>query len=695
LVRVPMPHRAALLLLAQLWPTAAIRHRSVHVLKALAEGCGTRTLGPVLGGIDIVATYVSARQKVEEPPIMGRPQYNFTNDEGFTFYFSSQVTLDVYAESPESYPVGAGGYCGAGCSGTDVNCANDWNSKDPVWGVDHCLGGVCPTSSAAHQIASNGVLYFFRNENSRDHFNLDQAASIANCTETVRLAAQAQGLTCWNTDEYTVEPPDCDYVPPSPPPRADLGAAIRLPYANKALRFLTITRAMGCQASAFADESHVKTQLDYDCQVVMLDMVSSIGHMAGMMDIIEMATDDVIPWDGDDDQLSRWRHSLGGLAVQLAFGCDQVEPSRWASTLGCRELTNSTPPASGIVDEFNFFGGCQASLQSVAVDRLSHEPIHGAMWTLLLEHNRPTKMWQMHTECASDLLANDMGQWKDSCHGMGHGLSWYGPNLTIVRGTTFTNVSQAAMVCKAYDRGLRWPDDICAATCVSGIVHGSAKAGTLYSWASPSHPLYFGESDASVYAVCDGLEFFSLGCYSWMSTNLTYEGCVANLRTASLTNLAGCIAATHLREGSEGTTAQVARASCDSLRTTNYAAFVACTYGIEYERAHPIADGGSYAPWYRPHLLEDEVIPQCAEHDDELALLLCQNEVFDMFSGEWVLNDNRFLQALWQQPESSAVSAFPSSAQAERNRVIDALRTQLHKLAVANRTSLEASRAAA
>ena len=112
-----MPHRAALLLLAQLWPTAAIRHRSVHVLKALAEGCGTRTLGPVLGGIDIVATYVSARQKVEEPPIMGRPQYNFTNDEGFTFYFSSQVSLDAYAESPESYPVGAGGYCGAGCSG--------------------------------------------------------------------------------------------------------------------------------------------------------------------------------------------------------------------------------------------------------------------------------------------------------------------------------------------------------------------------------------------------------------------------------------------------------------------------------------------------------------------------------------------------------------------------------------------------
>jgi len=234
-VSVYMPQTmAALLLLAQLWPTAAIQHRSVHVLKALAEGCGTRTLGPVLGGIDIVATYVSARQKVEEPPIMGRPQYNFTNDEGFTFYFSSQASLDAYAESPESYPVGAGGYCGGSCSGMDANCADEWNSNDPVWGVDHCLGGICPTSSVAHQIASNGVLYFFRSETSRDVFNRvasnqDQAASIANCTETVRLAAQAQGFTCWNTDEYTVEPPYCDYAPPSPPPRADLGAAIRLP----------------------------------------------------------------------------------------------------------------------------------------------------------------------------------------------------------------------------------------------------------------------------------------------------------------------------------------------------------------------------------------------------------------------------------------------------------------------------------
>lgn len=54
-------------------------------------------------------------------------------------------------------------------------------------------------------------------------------------------------------------------------------ALTRRLYAEESLH-LTVTREMGCQANAFQDEGHLMTHLDYDCSVVFLNSVSSIGR---------------------------------------------------------------------------------------------------------------------------------------------------------------------------------------------------------------------------------------------------------------------------------------------------------------------------------------------------------------------------------------------------------------------------------
>ena len=42
-----------------------------------------------------------------------------TDGEGFTFYFENEDNLEAFQAHKDSYPVGAGGYCGLAVSGQD------------------------------------------------------------------------------------------------------------------------------------------------------------------------------------------------------------------------------------------------------------------------------------------------------------------------------------------------------------------------------------------------------------------------------------------------------------------------------------------------------------------------------------------------------------------------------------------------
>merc|ERR1711871_289860 len=55
--------------------------------------CGSPEAGPVLNGIDIVATFAQAKAAQggtpNAPPVMGASEFNHTDSEGFVYHFSS------------------------------------------------------------------------------------------------------------------------------------------------------------------------------------------------------------------------------------------------------------------------------------------------------------------------------------------------------------------------------------------------------------------------------------------------------------------------------------------------------------------------------------------------------------------------------------------------------------------------------
>jgi len=155
--------------------------------------CGDPSLGPVLNGVDIVATFKLAQAKSgTTAPVMGSSVYPYTNtDTGYSFYFATQANLDEYKASPESFPIGAGGYCGLAVSG-----------GDPACGDSVCQGGACTTSSATFEVATDGKLYFFLGAGAMSIFNRDQSTSTAGCTANIAAVEKLTGKTCLNTDKF-------------------------------------------------------------------------------------------------------------------------------------------------------------------------------------------------------------------------------------------------------------------------------------------------------------------------------------------------------------------------------------------------------------------------------------------------------------------------------------------------------------
>lgn len=177
--------------------TSALELTLGNASNLLTDGCGAANLGPVLGGVDIVSAYAAAAAGSHIDPPMGSPQYRWQNLQGFFFHFTSRANLDAYSASPQSFPLGAGGYCGLACSGHDDSCASRM-----------CKGPACLSSPMTYEIAADGLLYFFfggggmKTFNYFDGTNKSQInmSSIASCAMAVREAEHVQGHQCFNTD---------------------------------------------------------------------------------------------------------------------------------------------------------------------------------------------------------------------------------------------------------------------------------------------------------------------------------------------------------------------------------------------------------------------------------------------------------------------------------------------------------------
>ena len=89
-----------------------MRRSAALVVAALAAStrgeheCGDPAIGPVLGGVDFVATF----QSPKAAPVMGTAAFNDTALGGYTFHFSSQENLETFRSNRTRYAPKYGGY---------------------------------------------------------------------------------------------------------------------------------------------------------------------------------------------------------------------------------------------------------------------------------------------------------------------------------------------------------------------------------------------------------------------------------------------------------------------------------------------------------------------------------------------------------------------------------------------------------
>ena len=431
----------------------------------------------------------------------------------------------------------------------------------------------------------------------------------------------------------------------------------------------------GCE-HAFLRVRHAKTEVDRRCDQALLPAARAAGSLGNVMELLEQHSGGL--------NMQKWVHRVGELSVQLAFDCDRLVASGdAASTFGCRALSKTPLSRSVGQRPAGFQERCQQAMRDVGVHRMAHHPVHGAMWTIVVEgSNTSHDVWEAHRVCASPYRHSDFHLWIDACHGVGHGLSWWAPDG--VRSPALA-LGEAFLICEKQPQLESVYDHRCVAACADGVLHESMEAHIYHNWALPmaGSSINGSESGQSVYAVCDSVPRNSFFCYHWLAAQVTFEGCEALLSFASLANVAGCFAAAragpapttrltlaHVEAHSnasqprgvldaQSTAAEEARRRCDELRSRSFSFYVACTYGTAHNRAHEVFNGGGYAPWFRKHLLADFVWPQCRAHDDHLVRVLCDAEIYDGFSGAALLNDEELLAAFREVPLDADLLSEP------------------------------------
>ena len=166
-----------------------------EAVELTAESCGAADVGPVVGGVDILETFRLAQANMtSEPPPMGLPRYNWTDEEGYTFYFLSQANADEFGANQNKYPLGSGGYCGLASSGIDPSCA-----------FEGCKGPACITE-ALYEISTDGKLYFFFGADGQVAYDDGEPSSSAGSAALLAKVEADKGGKCYNTDYSACTP---------------------------------------------------------------------------------------------------------------------------------------------------------------------------------------------------------------------------------------------------------------------------------------------------------------------------------------------------------------------------------------------------------------------------------------------------------------------------------------------------------
>lgn len=133
---------------------------------------------PVVQGVDVVMYFSGVTDGVDyisqenDTATLGTEAYQAVFA-GYTFYFSSQETLELFTSEPSRYVPAFGGFCAFGLSGYDPR--NLLTSTNELY--------TAPVDPAQYAII-DGALYLFRGSEAKELFYSSSQANIAGGTST-------------------------------------------------------------------------------------------------------------------------------------------------------------------------------------------------------------------------------------------------------------------------------------------------------------------------------------------------------------------------------------------------------------------------------------------------------------------------------------------------------------------------------
>ncbi|GMI48923.1 hypothetical protein TrCOL_g1814 [Triparma columacea] len=164
-----------------LWQTQA---------SGVIDACSQPSSNPVLNGIDLVSVFESASKGNATIPVTGSKKFSFVDQEGFEWWFENQQNLDAYSSSPDSFPLGAGGYCALAVSG-----------NDPACDYEVCTGPACIDSADTHAVY-DGKLYFFLGSGAKKLFEQDLEENLKNVDAVIDEVEKRNEVECLNTEIF-------------------------------------------------------------------------------------------------------------------------------------------------------------------------------------------------------------------------------------------------------------------------------------------------------------------------------------------------------------------------------------------------------------------------------------------------------------------------------------------------------------
>jgi hypothetical protein len=440
----------------------------------------------------------------------------------------------------------------------------------------------------------------------------------------------------------------------------------------------------GClKSTMFSRSSHGRTDLDVQCGTLLEKGAKLIG-INGMSYLLQQFIND------DDQAMNNYAHRMGELAFEMA---NKLGNLRWAAE--ALAMTND----------------------------MNNHPIHGVMWAAINQAGDAATTWKYHSQVTGWGLGSvDRHMLIDSCHGVGHGMTFLmtgGYNHSWV--TEYSNLTLAAETCANNHLTDGW-GTLCAATCVDGIMHESEVALLKKGWLGDEvasttnasytlcaqledvHPVqcYWRLSSKTTWTIdfcrdfvaTHGLSIVQLAACTSTSGSLSMSASTLVSDLSTLSDLEGDISKSNLDANGVssptslyGAIEQGSSSACAQFKSESYALWMACAMALPRNAGVSINIGyWGYLPYYRPWVYSLAIQPGCAFSDDTLATVMCECVVTDMFADALLLGNREWMEAL-DMPLASVLAAPDTPA----HKAFLAARAEVTKLYTARRDMLVAT----